>query len=192
MRADDAIALDAARRLSAFVKAAEARAMEMGFEREQTRFGNDGPAYFPFLRQLPELLADHERRAMEGARGPIPPHGTDPAVTGRRADPRPGRDRPSPDGALRQQRRWFSPGAGAGRGGRRGRRTAAGRDRDRHAIDPHRDLRARDVDRSPRPSRLGAGVRRLDGHFQDAAVHGTAVPGQGRHALTQGSGAVNA
>ena len=66
----------------------------------------------------------------------------------------------------------FSPGAGAGRGGRSGRRTAAGRDRDRHAIDPHRDLRARDVDRSPRPSRLRARVRRPDGHPQDAAVLG--------------------
>ena len=80
MRADDAIALDAARRLSAFAKAAQTRAMEMGFEREQTRFGNDGPVYFPFLRQLPELLADHERRAIEGARGPTPPHGADPAA----------------------------------------------------------------------------------------------------------------
>ena len=79
MRGDDAIALDAARRLSAFARAAEARAMEMGFERDPNRFGNDGPAYFPFLRQLPELLADEERRATESPRGPVPPHGGDPA-----------------------------------------------------------------------------------------------------------------
>ena len=80
MRGDDAIALDAARRLSAFATAAEARAMEMGFEREPARFGNDRPAYFPFLRQLPELLADQERRAREAPRGPIPPPGADPAA----------------------------------------------------------------------------------------------------------------
>ena len=80
MRGDDAIALDAARRLSAFATAAEARAMEMGFERDPNRFGNDGPAYFPFLRQLPELLADQERRATESPRGPVPPHGGDPAA----------------------------------------------------------------------------------------------------------------
>ena len=60
MRGDDAIALDAARRLSAFARAAEARALEMGFERDPNRFGNDGPAYLPFLRQLPELLADED------------------------------------------------------------------------------------------------------------------------------------
>ncbi len=80
MRGDDAIALDAARRLSAFAKAAEARAMELGFEREQARFGNDRPAYFPFLRQLPDLLADHERRSREPERGPIPDHGGNPAA----------------------------------------------------------------------------------------------------------------
>jgi hypothetical protein len=79
MRADDAIALDAARRLSAFAKAAEARAMEMGFELEPARFGNDRPAYFPFLRQLPALLADQERRSLEPERGPIPDHGGNPA-----------------------------------------------------------------------------------------------------------------
>ena len=82
MRADDAIALDSALRLSAFAKAAEARAMELGFEREQDRFGNDRRAYFPFLRQLPELLADQERRAKDAVRGPIPPHGADPARPG--------------------------------------------------------------------------------------------------------------
>jgi hypothetical protein len=80
MRADDAIVLDAARRLSAFATAAEARAMELGFEREQARFDNDRPAYFPFLRQLPELLADQERRSREPERGPIPDHGGNPAA----------------------------------------------------------------------------------------------------------------
>ncbi len=79
MRADDAIALDAARRLSAFAPAAEARAMEMGFERAP-RVGDDRPAYFPFLHQLPKLLADQERRAKEAARGPVPQRGADPAV----------------------------------------------------------------------------------------------------------------
>jgi hypothetical protein len=79
MRADDVIALDAARRLSVFAKAAEAKAMALGFEREQNQFGNDRPAYFPFLRHLPELLADQERRANEKARGPVPPPGADPA-----------------------------------------------------------------------------------------------------------------
>jgi hypothetical protein len=80
MRADDAIALDFARRLTAFAKLADARAMELGFEREQARFSNDRPAYFPFLRQLPELLADQERRAKESARGEIPPRGGDPVA----------------------------------------------------------------------------------------------------------------
>ena len=79
-RADDAIALDAVRRLSAFRTAAEARAAELGFEREQARFGNDRPAYFPFLRQLSELLADQERRAKVPANELSPPHGTDVAV----------------------------------------------------------------------------------------------------------------
>ena len=37
----------------------------MGFEREPNRFNNDARPYFPFLRQLPELLADQERRAKE-------------------------------------------------------------------------------------------------------------------------------
>jgi hypothetical protein len=82
MQGDDAIALDAARRLSAFAKAAEARAMQLGFQREEVRFANDRveTSYFPSLRQLPELLADQERRAKEPARGPIPERGADPAA----------------------------------------------------------------------------------------------------------------
>ncbi len=79
MRGDDVIALDTARRLSAFVKAAQARAKEMGFEWDPTH-GNGRAGYFPFLRQLPELLADQERRASEPPRGPIPPRGADPAA----------------------------------------------------------------------------------------------------------------
>lgn len=79
MRGDDAIALDAARRLSAFAKAAEAKAEAMGFPRSQARF-NDAPSYMPFLSQLPDSLADHERRAKEPARGPIPKRGGDPSA----------------------------------------------------------------------------------------------------------------
>ncbi len=77
-RADDAIALDSARRLSAFKLAAEAGARELGFEREQGYLVGDPPAYFPFLSQLPELLADQERRAKEGACVLIPLRGADP------------------------------------------------------------------------------------------------------------------
>lgn len=79
-RADDVIALDSARRLAAFKIAAEDRAGELGFRRERPPFAVASPAYFPFLRQLPELLADQERRAKESARGPIPPRGADPAA----------------------------------------------------------------------------------------------------------------
>jgi hypothetical protein len=79
MRGDDAIALDAARRLSEFAKTAETKAAAMGFERVHNRFSEEPPAYFPFLRQLPELLADHEWRAKEPARGPIPKRGGDPS-----------------------------------------------------------------------------------------------------------------
>ena len=78
-RGDDGIALDAARRLSKFARAAEAKAEEMGFQRSQFRPG-DPPSYFTFLHQLPELLADQERRAAEPARGPIPPRGGDPTA----------------------------------------------------------------------------------------------------------------
>lgn len=79
MLGDDVIALDAARRLSAFEKAVDVRASEMGFERN-TNYQDQPPSYFPWHRQLPELLADHERRAREPARGPIPRRGTDPAA----------------------------------------------------------------------------------------------------------------
>ena len=55
MRGDDAFALADARRLTTFGK---------------------GP-YIDFLGQLPELLADHERRAREPRRPPVPPAGAD-------------------------------------------------------------------------------------------------------------------
>ena len=80
MRGDDAIALDAARRLSAFAKAVDTKAEAMGFERIKNRDIEEPPAYLPFLRQLPELLADQERRAKEPARGPIPKRGGDPSA----------------------------------------------------------------------------------------------------------------
>ena len=72
-RGDDAIALDASRRVSAFVKAAEARLAELGFPTSRNRGGGSGPpTYFPNLSQLGVLLADQERRAQEPPRGPIP------------------------------------------------------------------------------------------------------------------------
>jgi hypothetical protein len=80
MGGDDAIALDAARRLLTFARAAEARAQELGFAKQQDRYRPEPALYFPFLRQLPELLADHERRAKEPARGPVPPRGGDPTA----------------------------------------------------------------------------------------------------------------
>ena len=81
MRADDAIALDC--RPAAVGVREGGRGQGHGARiraRAPARFGNDRPAYFPFLRQLPELLADQERRAKEAARGPIPPRGADPAA----------------------------------------------------------------------------------------------------------------
>ena len=79
MRGDDAIALDAARRLSAFARAFETRAAKLGFARARPRAG-EAPSYFPFLQQLPELLVDLERRASEPARGRTPRPGTDPSA----------------------------------------------------------------------------------------------------------------
>jgi hypothetical protein len=79
-RGDDVIALDAARRLSAFAKAVDIKADAMGFRRSTILLPGETPSYFPFLRQLPELLADHERRAKEPRRGPIPRHGGNPSA----------------------------------------------------------------------------------------------------------------
>jgi hypothetical protein len=72
-RGDDAVALDAARRVSAFVARA-GRALEaMGFQVPANGISRgEAPPYFPMLSQLRELLADQERRAKEPPRGPIP------------------------------------------------------------------------------------------------------------------------
>ena len=80
MRGDDVIALDAARRLASFAKAVDTTAEAMGFQRIHNRFTKEPPAYLPFLRQLPELVADQEQRAKEPARGPIPPRGGNPSA----------------------------------------------------------------------------------------------------------------
>jgi hypothetical protein len=80
VHSDDAIALDAARRLSAFAKTVETKADAMGFQRGQGRYDDEAPSYLPFLRQLPGLLADHERRAKEPKRGPIPQSGGEPSA----------------------------------------------------------------------------------------------------------------
>ena len=79
-RADDAIVLDSARRLSAFKIAAEAGARKLRFEPERGYSFDEPPAHFPFLRQLPELLADQERRARGMVRGTAPLRGDTPAA----------------------------------------------------------------------------------------------------------------
>jgi hypothetical protein len=79
MRGDDAVALADARALTALQKAVEAKAETLGFARPR-RPGDRGesPApYIDFLGQLPELLADHERRAREPKRPRTPPAGAD-------------------------------------------------------------------------------------------------------------------
>ena len=82
IRGDDVVALDAARRLSKFRAAVDAKADAMGFPLpERQSFEGDGrPPRFYFLKQLPELLADHERRAKMPARTPIPKKGGDPSA----------------------------------------------------------------------------------------------------------------
>ena len=72
-RADDVVALDAARRVAAFVDRVEPRLDALGFpavpadQRQQ-----EAPPHFANLRQYRSLLADLERRALEPPRGPIP------------------------------------------------------------------------------------------------------------------------
>ena len=78
VRGEDGVALDAARRLSAFVKAAEAKAEELGFSRPDPGYGREGPGSYVPVDQLDELLADQERRAAMPPRTPIPGRGTDP------------------------------------------------------------------------------------------------------------------
>jgi hypothetical protein len=78
MRGDDAVALADARALTALQKAVEAKAEAMGFPRPQQFNRGEGPApYINFLGELPEFLADHERRAREPRRPPTPPAGAD-------------------------------------------------------------------------------------------------------------------
>jgi hypothetical protein len=79
MRGDDALALADARKLTALQKAVETRAEAMGFDHPRRLVDRgEGPApYIEFLGQLPELLADHERRAREPKRPPVPPPGAD-------------------------------------------------------------------------------------------------------------------
>ena len=79
MRGDDAVALADARRLTTLRKAVEDRAKAMGLERPRRPGGRGegaGP-YIDFLGQLPELLVDHERRAREPRRPPVPPPGAE-------------------------------------------------------------------------------------------------------------------
>ena len=76
MRGDDPIALADARFLMGFTRAVELKAEAMGFERPERTTPHGEPApYIDFLGQLPELLADQERRAWERARPPEPPRG---------------------------------------------------------------------------------------------------------------------
>ncbi len=78
---DDAVALDAARRLDRFRKAVEAKAGAPGFRREGRRRGLQlDPAYVRNANVITELLADQERRAKEAPRGPVPARGGDPTA----------------------------------------------------------------------------------------------------------------
>jgi hypothetical protein len=77
MRGDDALALADARKLTALQKAVETRAAAMGLERRPDYPGEAPTPYIKFLGQLPELLADQERRAREPRRPPVPPPGAD-------------------------------------------------------------------------------------------------------------------
>lgn len=68
MRRDDETALSELRALDALVKAVEAKADAMGYDRpaRQARPGKVVP-YIDFVNQLPEFLADQERRGRERA-----------------------------------------------------------------------------------------------------------------------------
>ncbi len=73
MRGDDTIALADARFLMGFTRLVEIKANALGFERPQGMVQGGEPApYIGFLQQLPELLADQERRAGLRAKPPAP------------------------------------------------------------------------------------------------------------------------
>jgi hypothetical protein len=75
---DDALALADARKLTAVQKAVETRSKAMGFDpRSPTDRADEAVPYIRFLGQLPELLADHERRARALKRPPVPLPGFD-------------------------------------------------------------------------------------------------------------------
>lgn len=78
MRGDDAVALADARLLTSLQKAIETRAEELGFPHPNRLDGKAEPVpYIDFLGQLPQFLADQERRAKEPKRPPVPPKGGD-------------------------------------------------------------------------------------------------------------------
>ncbi|MCL2430694.1 MAG: hypothetical protein FWD12_15835, partial [Alphaproteobacteria bacterium] len=80
-RGDDAVALDAARRLDRFRKAVEPKAAAPGLPQGARRRLNPGdPVYVRNAEVITEVLADQERRAQEAPRGPVPPRGGDPAA----------------------------------------------------------------------------------------------------------------
>ena len=78
-RGDDVIALADARKLTILQKAVETRARAMDFSRPYGGSSSKPQTmpYIGFLHQLPDLLADQERRAREPRRPPVPPPGTD-------------------------------------------------------------------------------------------------------------------
>ncbi len=80
-RGDDAVALDAARRLDRFRKAVEPKAEALGLKRDASRRASyRDPAYVRNPDVVTALLADQERRAKEPPRGPVPPRGGDPSA----------------------------------------------------------------------------------------------------------------
>jgi hypothetical protein len=68
MRGDDVPALHSFRQLAAFAPLAEAEARKRGFKPDRDR---GKAAFLDFLEQLPDLVADQERRAREGPHEPV-------------------------------------------------------------------------------------------------------------------------
>ena len=78
LRGDDALALAGVRALVKIQAAIEAKAEEMGFAHPNSFDRNGKPSpYVEFLGQLPEFLADQERRAIEPKASPAPQPGAD-------------------------------------------------------------------------------------------------------------------